>query len=110
MPMSDSEVNACVTRPARPPLSDSGSEMEVTVRAQVLPDAVSMSACSFLASTDISHQVACTCASAVRDEEAASPPVGLEGMQPDGNRDGNDGGHQRSEAAVNGPILSHVVT
>ncbi len=52
-------------------VSDSGSEMGVTVSAQVRSDAVSMSACSFLTSADVSHQVACTRASAVRDEEAA---------------------------------------
>jgi hypothetical protein len=28
----------------------------------------------------------------------------------DGNRDGNDGSHQRPEAAVDSPVLSHVVT
>ena len=33
----------------------------------------------------------------------------LEGtMRPDGNRDGNDGGHQRPEATVNSQLLSHV--
>ena len=61
-------------------VSDSGSEMGVTVSSQVRSDAVAMSACSFLTRADVSHyHVTCTRASAVRDEEAASPPVGLEG-------------------------------
>jgi len=46
----------------------------VTASAQVRSDAVSMTACGFLTSADISHQVACTRASAVRDEEARRFP------------------------------------
>ena len=45
--------------------------MGVTASAQVRSDAVSMTASGFLTSADASHQVACTRASAVRDEEAA---------------------------------------